>query len=149
LGTVWPHDNALIAAGCRRYGSDAAARQIFQGLLEAAMGFDHYRLPEVFAGFAREEYSVPVHYPVACHPQAWAAGSIPYLLETMLGLQPHAFDQRLDIVNPDLPAFITWLELRRLRVGQAVVDLRFERDAGGRLKHEVTACQGSLTVSGG
>ncbi|WP_447598369.1 amylo-alpha-1,6-glucosidase [Nitrospira sp. Nam80] len=149
LGTVWPHDNALIAAGCRRYGSDAAARQIFEGLMEAAMGFDHYRLPEVFAGFAREEYGVPVHYPVACHPQAWAAGSIPYLLETMLGLQPHAFDQRLDIVNPDLPALVTWLELRRLRVGQAVVDLRFERGAGGRLKHEVTGCQGPLTVSGG
>ena len=146
LGTVWPHDNALIAAGCRRYGYDAAARQIFQGMLEAAMGFDHYRLPEVFAGFAREEYGVPVHYPVACHPQAWAAGSIPYLLETMLGLQPHAFEQRLDIVNPDLPALITWLEMRRVRVGQAVVDLRFERDVDGRVRTEVMKSQGPIEV---
>ncbi len=145
LGTVWPHDNALIAAGCRRYGYDAAARRIFQGMLEAAMGFDHYRLPEVFAGFAREEYGVPVHYPVACHPQAWAAGSIPYLLETMLGLQPHAFEQRLDIVNPDLPALITWLEMRRVRVGQAVVDLRFERDVD-RVKTEVMKSQGPVEV---
>ncbi|HET6675975.1 MAG TPA: amylo-alpha-1,6-glucosidase, partial [Nitrospiraceae bacterium] len=146
LGTVWPHDNALIAAGCRRYGYDAAARQIFQGMLEAAMGFDHYRLPEVFAGFAREEYGVPVHYPVACHPQAWAAGSIPYLLETMLGLQPHAFEQRLDIVNPDLPALITWLEMRRVRVGQAVVDLRFERGVDGLVRTEVMNSQGPVEV---
>ena len=146
LGTVWPHDNALIAAGCRRYGYDAAARRIFQGMLEAAMGFDHYRLPEVFAGFAREEYGVPVHYPVACHPQAWAAGSIPYLLETMLGLQPHAFEQRLDIVNPDLPALITWLEMRRVRVGQAVVDLRFERGVDGLVRTEVMNSQGPVEV---
>jgi len=146
LGTVWPHDNALIAAGCRRYGSGAAARQIFQGLLEAAMWFDHYRLPEVFAGFAREEYGVSVHYPVACHPQAWAAGSIPYLLETMLGLQPHAFDHRLDIVSPDLPALISWLEMRRLKVGQSVVDLRFERDGNGKLASHVMKVEGPLQV---
>ncbi|MGH7258959.1 MAG: amylo-alpha-1,6-glucosidase, partial [Nitrospiraceae bacterium] len=146
LGTVWPHDNALIAAGCRRYGFGAAAKRIFLGLLEAAMGFDHYRLPEVFAGFPREEYGVPVHYPVACHPQAWAAGSIPYLLETMLGLQPHAFEQRLDIVNPDLPPLISWLEMRRLKVGQSVVDLRFERKADGRLVAEVLHVNGPLNV---
>ena len=146
LGTVWPHDNALIAAGCRRYGRHDAAGKIFLGLLEAAMGFDHYRLPEVFAGFPREEYGVPVHYPVACHPQAWAAGSIPYLLETMLGLEPHAFERRLNIVNPDLPPFITWLELRRLRVGQAIVDLRFERDGNGKLIPHVTSVEGDLEV---
>jgi glycogen debranching enzyme len=146
LGTVWPHDNALIAAGCRRYGRHEAAAKIFLGLLEAAMGFDHYRLPEVFAGFPREEYAVPVHYPVACHPQAWAAGSIPYMLETMLGLEPHAFDRRLDIANPDLPPFVTWLELRRLRVGQASVDLRFERDGAGKLIPHVMKVEGELKV---
>ena len=146
LGTVWPHDNALIAAGCRRYGFGNAADRIFVGLLEAAMGFNHYRLPEVFAGFPREEYGVPVHYPVACHPQAWAAGSIPYLLETMLGLRPHAFDQRLDIVNPDLPPFISWLEMRRLKVGQAVVDLRFERDRNGEFVPRVMNLEGPLNV---
>jgi glycogen debranching enzyme len=146
LGTVWPHDNALIAAGCRRYGHHEAAAKIFLGLLEAAMGFDHYRLPEVFSGFPREEYGVPVHYPVACHPQAWAAGSIPYLLETMLGLEPHAFDRRLNIVEPDLPPFITWLELRGVRVGRARVDLRFERNEEGKLIPHVINLEGSLNV---
>jgi glycogen debranching enzyme len=146
LGTVWPHDNALIAAGCRRYGFGNAADRIFLGLLEAAMGFNHYRLPEVFAGFPREEYGVPVHYPVACHPQAWAAGSIPYLLETGLGLKPDAFDQRLDIVNPGLPPFISWLEMRRVRVGQAIVDLRFDRNGGGKLIPRVLNMDGNLNV---
>jgi hypothetical protein len=68
------------------------------------------------------------------------------LLETSLGLQPHAFDQRLDIVNPDLPSFITWLELRRLRVGQAIVDLRFDRDGGGKLIPRVLSMDGNLNV---
>lgn len=146
LGTVWPHDNALIAAGCRRYGRHEEAGKIFLGLLEAAMGFDHYRLPEVFAGFAREEYGVPVHYPVACHPQAWAAGSIPYLLETMLGLEARAFDGQLHIVNPQLPLLISWLELRRVRIGQAKVDLRFERGVDGLIRTEVMTHQGSVEV---
>jgi glycogen debranching enzyme len=66
----------------RRYGHDDAALRIVTGIAEAAMHFHHYRLPEVFAGFPRESYQVPVHYPVACHPQAWAAGTVPYLLST-------------------------------------------------------------------
>ncbi len=77
LGTVWPHDNAIIAAGFRRYGFYDALCRIFQGMLEAAMHFEARRLPELFGGFGRDEYRVPVHYPVACHPQAWAAASIP------------------------------------------------------------------------
>ncbi|TIO72646.1 MAG: amylo-alpha-1,6-glucosidase, partial [Mesorhizobium sp.] len=74
LGTVWPHDNALLAAGCRRYGEDGAALRIFTAIVEAAMHFRHHRLPEAMAGFQRNDFQVPVHYPVACHPQAWAAG---------------------------------------------------------------------------
>src|SRR5262249_17894609 len=88
LGTEWPDDNALIAAGFRRYGYDDAAVRLFTGMVEAAMHFAHDRLPELFAGFARQDYDVPVRYPVACHPQAWAAGTVPYLLETSLGLMP-------------------------------------------------------------
>jgi glycogen debranching enzyme len=90
LGTVWPHDNSLIAAGFRRYGLDREARRVVAGIIEAATYFDNYRLPELFAGFSRDDYEVPVHYPVACHPQAWAAGSIPYMLESALGLVPEA-----------------------------------------------------------
>ncbi len=125
LGTVWPHDNALIAAGFRLYGCDAAACRIFSGIVEAASCFPHERLPEVFAGFDREHYDIPVHYPVACHPQAWAAGAVPYLLETALGLSPDADADRLRIVRPVLPDFLTWVELRRLRVGKSAIGLRF------------------------
>jgi glycogen debranching enzyme len=103
LGTVWPHDNSLIAAGFRRYGFDDSARQVFRGIVDAAARFPHHRLPEVFSGFPRAEFGVPVHYPVACHPQAWAAGSVPYLLENLLGLVPEAFEHRLRVRRPVLP----------------------------------------------
>lgn len=105
LGTVWPHDNALIAAGFRRYGFDTAGCRIFTCIVEAAMYFEPSRLPELFAGFPRKDYEVPVRYPVACHPQAWAAGAIPYLLEIALGLTPEAFAQRLRIIRPVLLDF--------------------------------------------
>ena len=131
LGTVWPHDNALIAAGFRRYGFDEAARRVFSAIAEAAMHFEHYRLPEVFAGFRRQEYGVPVRYPVACHPQAWASGAVPYLVEALLGLVPEAFERRLRVVRPILPDFIDRLEVRRLRVGEARASLKFERISDG------------------
>lgn len=146
LGTVWPHDNAIIAAGFRRYGFDDAALQIFVSIIEAAMHFDHYQLPELFAGFRREDYGIPVRYPVACHPQAWAACSIPYLLETCLGFQPEAFDQRLRVVRPVLPCFIDQLDVAGLRVASASVDLRFERDASGAVTVDVRKLEGALDV---
>ena len=146
LGTVWPHDNSLIAAGFRRYGYDEEATRIFVGLLEAAMEFEDYRLPELFTGFGREEYGQPVRYPVACHPQAWAAGSIPFLVETFLGLAPDAFNKRLKIVRPYLPDFINQVEFRHLRVGQALVDLRFERRRDGSLDAHVGEVTGDLKV---
>ncbi len=146
LGTVWPHDNSLIAAGFRRYGFDQEAGRIFVGLLEAAMEFEDYRLPELFTGFGREEYGVPVRYPVACHPQAWAAGSIPLLTETFLGLVPDAFNNRLKIVRPYMPDFINLVELRHLRVGNASVDLRFERKRDGALETHVGQITGDLKV---
>ena len=146
LGTVWPHDNSLIAAGFRRYGYQEEASRIFVGLLEAAMEFEDYRLPELFTGFGREEYGQPVRYPVACHPQAWAAGAIPFLLETFLGIIPDAFNTRLKVVKPFLPEFINQVELRHLRIGKASVDLRFERKPDGSLHAQVGQVTGDLRV---
>lgn len=146
LGTVWPHDNALIAAGFRRYGQDEAARRIFAGLLHAALNFKNYRLPELFAGFSRQEYTVPVYYPVACHPQAWAAGSTPHLIETFLGLVPQGFERRLRIARPMLPDFVDRIEVRGLRVGRAAVDLRFERTSDGTTAVNVLQKHGELDV---
>jgi glycogen debranching enzyme len=145
LGTVWPHDNSLVAAGCRRYGHDEEALRIFHGLFDAAFHFRAHQLPELFCGFSRKEYEIPVSYPVACHPQAWASGSIPFLLTTLLGLSPVAFDKRLRIVRPLLPEFLDRLELRRLRVGEATADLRFQRGPKG-IHVDVMKLDGKLDI---
>jgi len=126
-GSVWPHDSSLIAFGLRRYGFDEDFTLIFEGLLEAASRFDDYRLPELFAGFARAEFDEPVPYPVACQPQAWAAGSIPFMLKWGLGLSPDALENRLAIVRPSLPRWLGRVEVRGLALGDATIDLVFER----------------------
>jgi glycogen debranching enzyme len=146
LGTVWPHDNAIIAAGFRKYGFDDEARKLFHGLIEAAMNFDAYRLPELFSGFDRQDYNVPVHYPTACHPQAWAACSIPYSTRVLLGLEPQAFKNRLQVVKPMLPDFIDRLNVRELRVAQSKVDLDFDRNPDGSVRVEVVKVDGDLDV---
>jgi glycogen debranching enzyme len=146
VGTVWPHDNSLIAAGCRRYGFDQAAKDIVTGLLDAAMHFNGYRLPELFAGVSREENDVPVCYPTANPPQAWAAGAIPYILESLLGLTPEGLDHRLRIVRPVLPGLLNELEVHELKVGGAEVDLRFRRRSEDRIGVDVLRVEGRLDV---
>ena len=145
LGTVWPHDNGLIAEGLRRYGRDEEAEKIFVALVEAAMDFPQQRLPECFAGYARAEFGTPVRYPVACHPQAWAAGATPHLLTTSLGLVAEALEGRLRVVRPRLPPFLEQVEVRGLRVGDATVSLAFER-SGGRTTATVQDLEGDLDV---
>ncbi|MBU6428880.1 MAG: amylo-alpha-1,6-glucosidase, partial [Cyanobacteria bacterium REEB65] len=145
LGTVWPHDNGLIAAGFRRYGLLDAMQRVARGLLDAASFFDLYRLPEVFSGFSREAFDVPVTYPVACHPQAWAAGCMPYLTALMLGLEPDALQGRLHIAQPWLPKWIHRLDVRNLAIGKACVALRYERQ-GDHVRCEVAEIQGDLHV---
>jgi glycogen debranching enzyme len=146
LGTVWPHDNSILAAGFRRYGRDDEALRIFQGLFDAAFHFHAHQLPEVFCGFSRQEYEIPINYPVACHPQAWAAGALPFLVVTLLGLEPDAFAQQLRIVRPLLPRGLDRLDVKRLRVGQATVDLAFRRGKDG-IDAEVTHLDGNLEVA--
>lgn len=145
LGSVWPHDNALIAAGLRDYGFDRDAMRVFEGLLAAADQFPERRLPELFCGFSREAFPQPVRYPIACHPQAWAAGSIPFLLSTLLGLRPDGFAQRLHVVRPMLPSGCGWLEWKRLRIGKARTDLRFERD-GDHVRVKALRTEGKLDL---
>src|SRR5918997_4163738 len=131
LGTVWPHDTAMIAMGLRKYGFDDEFAQIFEALLEAASNAEGYRLPELFAGFGRTEFETPVPYPVACQPQAWAAGAIPYLVTGGLGLVPDALQRRLRIQRPSLPSWLSRVEVRGLRIADASVDLLFERAGEG------------------
>ncbi|MGO8794907.1 MAG: glycogen debranching N-terminal domain-containing protein [Candidatus Sulfotelmatobacter sp.] len=146
LGTVWPHDNSIIAAGLRNYGFDGAACSILRGLVDAAQHFEHSRLPEVFAGFSRTDFHIPVRYPVACHPQAWAAGAVPFVLESLLGLVPRALDNGLQIVRPVLPDFISRLELQRLKVGAGTADLRFERKTDGTVRTHIIQVHGKLDI---
>jgi len=107
VGTVWPHDTSIVAWGLRRYGYRREAARLAQGILEAAELF-HHRLPEAFAGYAREATKYPVEYPTACSPQAWATGAPLLLLRTLLGLEP--MGEHL-IIDPSLPESIGQLEL--------------------------------------
>ena len=131
LGTVWPHDTALCAVGLRHYGFDEDFTHIFEGMLEAASHAEGYSLPELFAGFSRTEYETPVPYPVACHPQAWACGAIPYMLINGLGLKPDGLNRRLRVRRPSLPRWVNRVEVEDLAIGAGRVDLRFERTGRG------------------
>jgi glycogen debranching enzyme len=133
LGSVWPHDNALIIAGLRRYGHDEQALRVYGALFDAATNMPDYRMPELYCGYERREGEQhPVRYPVACSPQAWAASSMPFALWNLLGLRADAVGGHLRLVRPCLPPWVDQLELRNLPVGQARVDLRFERTGPGR-----------------
>lgn len=126
-GTVWPHDNALIAFGASRYGLKDLAVAVLTGLFEAAARFDLNRMPELFCGFTREPGEGPVPYPVACAPQAWAAGSPFLLLQACLGLGVGALERQVWFHQPRLPAFVPELRITNLQVAGSVVDLLLVR----------------------
>ena len=131
LGTVWPHDTALAAVGLRRYGFDEDFTRIFEGMLDAASHAEGYSLPELYAGFSPTQYETPVPYPVACHPQAWASGAIPYMLINGLGLHADGLNGRLRVRRPSLPRWVNRVDVEDLAIGSSRVDLRFERTGAG------------------
>lgn len=126
-GSVWPHDNALIAWGLARYGFKDEVIQVFEGLFDAANWFELRRLPELFCGFHRRPAHSPTQYPVACSPQAWATAAVFMLIRAALGLDVDAKNGRLHFVRPILPAFLKEMEIRNLRVGEATVNLMLRR----------------------
>ena len=147
LGSVWPHDNAIIASGLRRYGHDDEAVRVFDAVFEAASSLAGYRLPELFCGYDRiASEDRPISYPVACSPQAWAAGALPHALWNLIGLRADALARRLVIERPRLPQVLQWLEVNRLAVGSARVDLRFQQAGDSRVEVESTVREGLLTV---
>ena len=129
-GSVWPHDNALIAAGFARYGFRREAARLFEGLFEASTYFDLQRLPELFCGFARQHGRSPTFYPVACVPQAWAAATPLSLLQSCLGLGFDPAGGRVTFDQPVLPKFVDELQLRRLAAGQRLLDVTIGRKDG-------------------
>jgi glycogen debranching enzyme len=129
-GTIWPHDNALIAHGLKLRGFDAESMRIIDQLSLAGAHFPLGRFPELFCGFAREEVPMPVEYPVACRPQAWSTGAPLLMLRSYGGLSADAPKKRLFIVRPQLPAWLDSIEIMGMRVGSARVDLTFSRKDG-------------------
>ncbi len=126
-GSVWPHDNALIAAGMARYGYTALAERVFEGLFAAASYMNLRRLPELFCGFRRRRGAGPTLYPVACSPQAWAAGTPFFLLQACLGLEVDPFARAIRFRNPQLPSFAEEITLRNLGFDHAMVDVTLRR----------------------
>ena len=126
-GSVWPHDNAIVVAGLRRYGFVDGAKQVAVGLVDAAASFDD-RLPELFCGFGRDEFPEPVPYPTSCAPQAWAAAAPFSLLRSLLGLEPDLPATGINC-EPDLSARFLPFSIDQLHVGTETI--RIEVDATG------------------
>jgi glycogen debranching enzyme len=127
-GSVWPHDNALIAAGLKRYGFARSTNRVTTALFEAAIQANDLRLPELFCGFTRRTPNRPVSYPIACSPQAWAAGAPYLMLQAMLGISARAHQNLLTVNLPHLPPWLNTVELRNLRVGDSRLSLVFRRE---------------------
>lgn len=140
-GTVWPHDNSMIAMGLSNYGMQPMALKIFDAMFIAARSFTHMQLPELFCGIGPSEANFPVHYPVACLPQAWASGSWFLFLRAILGIQPNVPRGRLEILQPCLPEWLKEVRLSNLRVGNTTLDLSFFRK-GNRANVEVLGVEG-------
>ncbi|MDI4658936.1 amylo-alpha-1,6-glucosidase [Xanthobacter autotrophicus] len=144
-GSIWPHDNAVIAMGLARYGFRREAARIFEGLLQASISFDLRRLPELFCGFSRQRSQGPVSYPVACAPQAWAAAAPLALLQATLGLGFDIDARRVTFARPELPDFLDELVLRRLTLGGEMLDVRIVR-AGGSPALSVLDRRGDIAL---
>jgi glycogen debranching enzyme len=144
-GSVWPHDNSMIAMGLRSLGLIDQSLELFQGLFNMTSQQPYQRPPELFCGYEMNGDNAPVQYPVACTPQAWATGSIFQLLQMMVNLVPDAQNNCLRIIDPALPESINNLSFHNLRVGGTILDLEFER-IGSTTACRVAKKRGNLRV---
>jgi glycogen debranching enzyme len=126
-GSVWPHDNSLIAAGFARYGMRAETSRVLSAMLDASRWFDLHRLPELFCGFHRRTGESPTLYPVSCAPQAWAAGAALLLLQASLGLEIAAEPAESLVIDSYLPPFLREIQINGVQVGTTTVDLFLSR----------------------
>ena len=146
LGAVWPVENATIALGLKRYGLDDHLDQLLDGMFAAIASCRGLRLPEALTGHDRRVVPTPLPYPGAQSPQAWSASATVQLLQVMLGLYPFAPARILGLVRPRLPAWLPEVTVRGLRIGDATVTLRFERQSDGSARHTVVDQTGTLHV---
>jgi len=145
-GSIWPHDNALIALGLARYGAKHAVDRVFKGLFDAATYMDFHRLPELFCGFQRSRARGPTLYPVACSPQAWSAATPFCLLQASLGLELDPAARQIRLRNPHLPAFLDDVTLRNVSVLDASADIAIRR-RGNDVSLHVIKIDGDVEVS--
>jgi len=145
-GSVWPHDNSLIAAGFAQYRLTELSAKVMAGLFEASAQFELNRLPELFCGFTRRAGKGPTSYPVACSPQAWSAGAAFLLLQSSIGLSIDAVRKQITLTRPVLPEFLEQVRVRNLVVGEASVDLMLFR-SGPAVAVTVERRDGDVDVS--
>lgn len=145
-GSVWPHDNAMIAMGLARYGMKRETARIFEGLYAAQSYQSDERLPELFCGYPRRSGRGPVSYPVSCSPQAWAAAAPFALISACLGLEIDNDAKTLTLRQPALPVMTKELHINALQVGGGTVDLRLIQTAGG-VAVDVTRRTGPVIVT--
>jgi glycogen debranching enzyme len=144
-GSVWPHDNALIAQGLARYGLMDGVLKVMTGLYNASLFVDLHRLPELFCGFIRRPGEGPTLYPVACAPQSWSAASLYLLLQACLGLDIRATEGHIFLHHPSLPEFLREVRIRNLQLGEATVDLLLRRHKSD-VAVEVLRKEGSASI---
>lgn len=145
-GSIWPHDNAMVAFGMAQYGMKDKTLPILTALFQASLYTDLHRLPELYCGFVRREGEGPTLYPVACSPQAWASASAFYVLQACLGLSFHSEEPRIRLTHPTLPSYLERVTIANLQIGTAAVDLVVERhthDVGMNVVHK----KGEVEVS--
>lgn len=126
-GTVWPHDNSIIALGFAKYGLKKHVNQLVSALFASAEQFDGNRLPELFCGFASKQEETIIPFPVACSPQVWAAGTPFALVQALLGIQVNSYKQLITL-NPTLPDDIKWIEFNGIQIGNGSVDLIIKQE---------------------
>ncbi len=146
-GSVWPHDNAMIALGLAKYGFTDAIQPIFNGIMQAAAYMDQRRLPELFCGFQRRRSRGPTLYPVACAPQAWASGSVFQFLQAVLGLEYDLPAQTIKLRNPCVPASIGDIAVRNFRLGDAAISFAVRPHANGTISLSVLESKGNMEIS--
>jgi len=146
-GSVWPHDNSIIALGLSKIGKPELTLKVITAMFEAARLLYYKRLPELFCGFSKQPKRMdpPVSYPVACIPQGWAAASFFMFIQAMLNIEPDAQSNKLRIINPHLPEWLNYLKINNLNIGSSSIDMDFRRTNSGMVS-DVLEKRGKLDI---
>ena len=146
-GSIWPHDNAIIASGLVRYGFSDGIGPIFNGMMQTAAYMDQRRLPELFCGFPRRRSRGPTLYPVACSPQAWASGAVFQLLQAILGLEYDLAARAIRLRNPAVPMSVGHITVRNMRLGDAAISFTVTPHQNGTISLGVIESRGKIKIS--